>query len=507
MADAAAPKGSLERQREHGFARRMSDQEALMWNIEKDPWLNPNGAALTILDRPIDVERMRARVRYGLSRLPRLRERVVPGLGRLSPPVWATDREFDLDYHVRHVALPAPGSMRQLLDLVTRLYEEPYDRTRPLWLFYAIEGLEGGRGALLSKQHHAVADGIGALRMAEVYTDVERDVPPPPEVDLERILAEAVEAERDELLEAGADMSSSIVDTATRTFTYNLRRQGGIAVRAATSVGGAALDPVRTVGGLVGSVRSTLDTVGGGRTVDATAPLWQARSRRRHLEVLSLPLDAVRMAAKALGGSVNDLYVTGAAMATIAYHEQRAAPIEAFTLSFVVSTRTDKAVGGNSFTPVPVQVLVGGPSGPAERFRQVRDLMAERRERVGGGRGALAAISGLANLLPTSVTTRVARQQAGRIDLATSNLRGAPFPTYIAGGEVLHGYPLGPVSGTAGNITTISQNGKLDIGLLVDPAAIGDPAGFAADLGHAYDQLLEAGGRFPLTRRPPGPRE
>src|SRR3954454_13519624 len=96
---AKAPQ-TMDRHRELAFERRMSDQEALMWNIEKDPWLNPNGAALTILDRPVDIERMRAKIAYGLSRIPRLRERVVPGLGRMSPPVWATDPEFDLDYHV-----------------------------------------------------------------------------------------------------------------------------------------------------------------------------------------------------------------------------------------------------------------------------------------------------------------------------------------------------------------------------------------------------------------------
>src|SRR6476661_8837161 len=121
---AKAPQ-TMDRHREVAFARRMSDQEALMWNIEKDPWMNPSGAALTILDQPVDFEVLTARIRYGLSCVPRLRERVVPGLGRMSPPVWATDRDFDLGFHVRHVSLPKPGSMRQLLDLVVRLYEEP----------------------------------------------------------------------------------------------------------------------------------------------------------------------------------------------------------------------------------------------------------------------------------------------------------------------------------------------------------------------------------------------
>jgi len=487
---------TMDRQRDLAFSRRMSDQEALMWNIEKDPWMNPSGAALTILDRPVDFDLMLAKVRYGLSRVPRLRERVVPGLGRLAPPVWATDPEFDLAYHVRHLSLPAPGSMRQLLDLVTRLFEEPFDRTRPLWMFYAIEGFEGGQGALLAKQHHAVADGVGALRMAEVYTDVKRRVPRPPEVDLDRIFTDAVEAEQGELLEAGADMSGSILDTATRTVGHNLRRQRGMLTRAVGGVAGLIAEPSRIPGGVtgaVGQVRATLNTATGARTIDAGAPLWTKRSRRRHLEVLHVPLDDAKAAAKAMGGSVNDFFVTGAALGALAYHTERDTPVEALNLTFVVSTRTDKAMGGNSFTPVPLQIPGGEGRTAAERFSQVRDLMAERRGGV-SGRGAMSAVAGVANLLPTSVTTRFARQQAAKIDLATSNLRGAPFPTYISGAKVLAAIPLGPVAGTAANLTTISQNGSLDMGLLIDPAAVADPPGLRRNIGEAYRELLASGG-------------
>ncbi|MDQ1396189.1 MAG: hypothetical protein QOG64_1448 [Acidimicrobiaceae bacterium] len=489
---------SMERQRELAFERRMSDQEALMWNIEKDPWMNPNGAALTILDRPIDVDLMAARIRYGLSRVPRLRERVVPGLGRLAPPVWATDPEFDLSYHVRHLRLPEPGSMRQLLDLVTLLYEEPYDRTRPLWMFYAIDGLEDGKGALFTKQHHAVADGIGALRMAEVYTDLERETPRPPEVDLDEIFAEAVKAEQGELLEAGADMSNSIFDTTTRTIAHNLRRQRGILTRAVGEAAGLLGDPAKIpsgVGSMIGQVRSTLNTATGARTVNAGAPLWTKRSRRRHLEVIRVPLDDAKSAAKALGGSVNDFFVTGAALGALAYHAERETPVEAINMTFVVSTRTDKAIGGNSFTPVPLQVPGGGAETVAERFNQVRDLMADRRSNI-SGRGAMSAVAGVANLLPTSVTTRVARQQAAKIDLATSNLRGAPMQTYIAGAKVLAGILLGPVAGTAANLTTVSQNGSLDMGLFVDPAAITDPAGLRGNIDDAYRELIAWGSTF-----------
>ena len=95
-----------ERTRELRFEQKMTDAEALMWNIEKDPWLSPNGAMISILDRPLDADRFRQRIRYAVAEVPRLRERVVPGFGRLAPPTWATDPEFDFDYHVRHVRFP-----------------------------------------------------------------------------------------------------------------------------------------------------------------------------------------------------------------------------------------------------------------------------------------------------------------------------------------------------------------------------------------------------------------
>ena len=103
MADARPP-------REQRFERRMSDAEALMWNVEKDPWLNPNGGTVVILDRPPDLAHFRAQLAATVATVPRLRERVVQGLGRFQPPVWRPDPEFDLDYHIRQVALPAPGT-------------------------------------------------------------------------------------------------------------------------------------------------------------------------------------------------------------------------------------------------------------------------------------------------------------------------------------------------------------------------------------------------------------
>src|SRR5206468_3749036 len=123
--------------------RRMSDAEALMWTVEKDPGLRSAFVQLTILDSAPDFARFRRRMEQAVEVLPRLRQRVVaPPLGRFSPPEWADDPTFDLDFHVRHLGLPPPHTERQLLDLAARLYEDPFDRARPLWNLTIVEGLD-----------------------------------------------------------------------------------------------------------------------------------------------------------------------------------------------------------------------------------------------------------------------------------------------------------------------------------------------------------------------------
>ena len=153
--------------RELRFERTMSDAEALMWNVEKDPWMNPSGGVVTILDRPLDVELFRARIQKSVADIPRLRERVVSTTGRLTNPTWAPDTEFDFDWHLRHLSLPAPGTERQLFDLAALLLADPYDRTRPLWQFFVIDGLSDARGALFWRFHHSIMDGRAAIRLTE----------------------------------------------------------------------------------------------------------------------------------------------------------------------------------------------------------------------------------------------------------------------------------------------------------------------------------------------------
>jgi WS/DGAT/MGAT family acyltransferase len=474
-------------ERELRFEHKMSDAEAMMWNVEHDPRLSSNIGAITICDAPINFTDLRARIASAVADIPRLRERVAPVLGRLAPPVWIADREFDLDYHVRRMALPSPGSERQLFDVCTTLLQEPFDRTRPLWLFVIIDALSDGRGVLFTKMHHTITDGEGGIRLAERYMELERDPPPPSEVDLDAVLAKTQE-------EATDDGADDFVSSTLRTAGHTWRRVVGIARRTAGEIALVATDPKRVAEGAgnvskaVSSAREQLGAEGPG------SELWANRSRHRYFDVLDVPFEPARAAAKALGGSLNDFFVTGAAIAAVKYHEFSGVEAPFFNATFVVSTRSDRSAGGNSFTPSIVRID-GGKMDPADRFVQIRDVMGGRRGEVTGGADLMGAVSGLANLLPTSVVTGIGRSQAAKIDFATSNVRAAPFEVFVSGGLVKSFYPMGPVAGTGWNITMMSYAGTLFMGVHIDPVAVEDTDLLLRSLREAYAELLAAGGQ------------
>lgn len=468
--------------------RRMTDVEALMWNLEKDPHLSASIANITVFDGAPDPARLRARLERAVTMVPRLHQRVVPALGRLAPPEWRDDDDFDLDYHLRWVALPAPGSMRQLLDLAATMVHSPFDRTRPLWEFVVIEGLDGGGAAMIQKLHHAIADGEGSIRMSEQFIDLARDA------------TEPIAPDRP----APVPIETNLVETTFDTLTHQLRRTLGVARR--TAEGSAALvrDP-RRVGALAE------DIVELGRSAmrqlivsdPARSPLWQERSLKRRIEVLQIPLDEAKAAAKTLGGSLNDIFVAAAAGGAGAYHRAAGMPVDELRITMPVSTRKDGSAGGNAFTPTRVLLPVGIED-PGERFTAIRDrLETTKHERA---MGAVGAMAGVANLLPTSVAVRVARQQVETVDFATSNVRGAPFPLFIAGARILANYPIGPTGGTAWNLTLMSYDGMLDMGLNADVGAVDDPAMLRDAIAAEFAALIAAGSPKPPQRRKPPKR-
>jgi WS/DGAT/MGAT family acyltransferase len=454
--------------------RRMSDVEALMWNLDKDPHLSASIANVTVFDVLPDPARLRARLERAVGTVPRLRQRVVPALGRLAPPEWR-DVDCDLDYHLRWMALPAPGTMRQLLDLATTLVQTPFDRTRPLWEFVVIEGLEGDRAAMVQKLHHAIADGEGSIRMSEQFIDLARDAtepiapsrPPAPPID------------------------TTFAATTFDTLTHQVRRALGVTQR--TLGGGMHLvrDPRQARAAAEDAIELGRSALRQLVVADpARSPLWTERSLRRRIDTIQAPLEEAKAAAKALGGSLNDLFVTAAAGGAGAYHRAAGAPVDELRISMPVSTRRDRSAGGNAFTPTRVLVPVGIED-PAERFTAIRArLETTKQERA---MGLVDALAGVANLLPTSVAVRLARQQVETVDFATSNVRGAPFPLFIGGARILANFPVGPTGGTAWNLTLLSYDGSLDMGLNTDVGAVEDPEGLRDAIEAELVALLALG--------------
>jgi hypothetical protein len=219
----------------------------------------------------------------------------------------------------------------------------------------------------------------------------------------------------------------------------------------------------------------------------AGSPLWRERSRRRCFEPLSIPLDTARQAGKALGGTVNDVFMTGAVEGSARYHRLLGADVDHFHVTFVVSVRSEVS-GANAFSPVPVQLPAGAMS-LQQRFAAVHDLLKRRREEV-HGEGPMTTVATVVNLMPTALAISMIRNQAAHIDFATSNLPAYRGETWIAGARMTHAYAFGPVAGTAFNLTAASVGPTLDIGLHADAAAVRDPALLARCMDEAYADLL-----------------
>jgi diacylglycerol O-acyltransferase / wax synthase len=455
--------------------RRMSDVEAMMWNLEKDPFLSSTFGSISILDRPPDYDRLARRMEYVLSTVPRLRQRVVPALGRLAPPEWQDDPELDLRYHVRRVALPEGATMRDLYDFATLFIQDPFDRTRPLWEFLAIEGLPGGKGALLQKMHHTITDGEGGIRMSERMVDLTRDATDPEPVPIEEV----------------PPLEADLLSTTIETLGHSFRRAGGIAERSLAWAAGSITDPARVyrlgfdVTEVARSAARQLIVTDG-----AHSPLWTRRTLNRWFDTLDVSFDDAKRAAKTLGGSLNDLFVAGAATGAGEYHRRKGVEVVDLRMAMPVSFRRDKTAGGNSFAPMRVVVPVAGDDIVA-RFGAIRDrLTTTKGEKA---IGLVGGVAGIVNLMPTSALVRFTRQQVEAIDFATSNVRAAPFDLYISGGRVEGNYPLGPLSGTAFNLTMMSYCGTLNMGLHVDRGAIEEPELLRSCLEDAYAELIAAG--------------
>jgi WS/DGAT/MGAT family acyltransferase len=403
----------------------------------------------------------------------RLGQRVQPVPVNLTAPTWVSDSNFDLRYHVRHLALPKPGTVRQLLDLASLIACDPFDRTRPLWQFVVVDGLRGGKSALVEKLHHTITDGEASVKLSLQFLDFDRDAPGPPPVDNAE-LADRQPAPGD----SNGDLLRDLLAGSLRMPLGILRQIRDLISDPAgiPEAGSAAADTVR------GVVSQLSDTE------QARSPLWTQRSLRRRIEVLRAPFGDTRAAAKRLGGTLNTAFLTAAAEAAGRYHERMGSPVVELRASMAISTRSADS-GSNAFSLARMLVPTGDMP-IAERFSWIQAAAGAARE--SNSTASLETLAAVASTLPTSLITRLARQQAQTVDFATSNVRAAPVPLYIAGAQILENYAVGPLAGVAYNLTLLSYNHSLDMGVNIDTAAVTEPELLRECLEKAFADLISA---------------
>lgn len=439
------------------FTRHMSDEDALMWNIEKDPVLRSTIVALAVLDGAPDWERLRAGIDRASRLVPRMRQRVLSPPLRIGPPRWAVDRQFDLDYHLRRYRVPAPGTSRDLLDAVQPMAMSSLDRARPLWELTVLDGLSDGRAAVAIKIHHSLTDGVGGIELLMHVVDTERDEvarPAPPEPAADDLGAAALVRE---------------------SVDHTIRRVAGIGRRAPGVLASAALDAARDPLGSVAHAGRAARSVARilAPSNHPLSPLMQPRGLGRRLDVVDVPLDDLRRAAKQVGASLNDAFVAAVAGGLRRYHLGHGADIDRLRMTIPINLRQalDPA-GGNRFAPArfPVPVAIADP---AERMQVLGELVRDWRAEP--ALQLTHALAGALNRLPTVVTTAFFGAMLKGSDFTTTNVPGAPVPVYVAGAEVERFYAFAPTAGSSMNIALLSHCDWGCIGVCTDTTAVADP--------------------------------
>ena len=458
------------------FQDRMSDSDALMWTIEKDPMLRSTITAVSLLDRAPDPERLRYLLDRGTRLVPRMRQRVRGNPLSVAPPRWEFDPHFDLDYHLRWVGASGQKDLRSVLDLAEPMAMQGFDRARPLWEMVVVTDLADGGAALVMKIHHAITDGVGAVQIALVLFELEQDAPL-------AAMPEAPDA-------AVMSQAHRFVDA----FEHERRRNLGIAKRlpevATASAGAVVTDPVGTAR-KVGETLASVARLAAPANVPLS-PLMANRSLSVHFDTITLSLTEAKAAAKAAGGRLNDAFLAATAAGLRRYHDEMGSPIEAVRVSVPINLRGEDEgdATGNNFAPARFHLPVAEHD-PVVAMATMRALVAEQRAEP-----ALSMVEPLArilNRLPTSVTTGIFGAALKGIDLVASNVPGAPIELFTAGARINSMFALGPLAGSAVNVTLLSYLDQVHIGVNLDPAAVTDPERFLRCYREGWDEILAAG--------------
>ena len=447
--------------------------------------------SLATEDGGVDIDRIRRHIGSRLRFIPRYRQRVVT-LPLLNDAIWIDDMSFDLGYHVRHASLPRPGGERQLQRRCAEILERALDRRRPLWELWIIEGLEGGRFAMVAKVHHCMVDGIAGIDLlaALLGTEPTETIEPPDDW-----LPRAVPRERDVLVDEVRRRARTSLDAARRVGEW---------LRAPAEAGRAAGAGVTAFVRLLGKLGGAPAT-----------PFNQPIGPHRRVDWFSISIADVKAIRTRLGGTLNDVVLTTVAGAVGRFLAKRGCyPSGEFRTVVPVSVRAvdERGATGNRVS-VWLTTLPVTERDPRRRLAKVSAATAVLKE----DQDAMGAelLTQAAEFTTGNVVNLIARliNSARRFNLIVTNVPGPPVPFFLLSARMVAAYPHLPLFENQGlGVALLSYAGTLSWGIGADWNQMPDLADFMSMLAESFEELREAAGlaapaaaaEAPLTVHPGG---
>jgi len=440
-----------------------------------------DGGTLVQADGGVDIERIKAYLVSRLHKVDRYRHRLAY-IPLENQPVWVDDRDFDIDCHVHHAALPRPGSDAQLKRLAADILSRPLDRRRPLWESWIVEGLAERRFALVSKAHHCMVDGISGLDLnAVMMSAAPRSTFPPPRRWQPQRPPSGVEMLRDDVL---ARVRVPFT-TPTQVPNREVRRSD--------------------IGQRLAAIWQTLQS---GLRSAANTPLNRPLSPQRRFEGVQIDLERIKEVKNRFGGTVNDVVLATVAGALRRFLGRRKLALSDldFRVAVPVNVRSseDLHVTGNR-TSVWLTSLPVGERDPRRRLARICAATANLKQ--GGGAAGAELLMRLADWTgPAGVALGVRlAERMSPYNLIVTNVPGPQFPLYLLDARLLQAYPLVPLFENQGlGIALFSYDGQLYWGLNADRDLVPDLATLAADIIESFAELHAcASAARPRTGRRP----
>ncbi len=448
------------------YADWMSETDALMWHMERDPILRSTITTVWVLDKMPDEERLNASLDKAVATIPRLNQRVVADPAGIAPPRWEADPLFDPDYHIRRGRLGGSGDLRDLFDHTAPIAAQAFDKDRPLWEFHVLDAMAEGRVGVVMKLHHAIGDGVGLVNMAGALMDLDREPSGDP---ADHDAGSTREASPGRRSSDGSHISKAIQHQAEA----GIRRTIGGAAALGRGVVDYARDPIGTSKAMADTASSIARAL---RPVSTPmSPIMGERSMSAHFDAFTTEIDRLKAAAKVADGTLNDAYVAAMLGGLARYHRHHDAMVDELRMTMPINVRAAGDLGdaaGNSFAPARFPVPLGIDD-PVVRMRAVGVLVKEQRAEPAYAR--VGQISTALFSLGPAVFTPLTGAMLKAIDFVTSNVPGPPCPVFVSGARIERLIGFGPLSGSGMNATLYGYDGIAEIGIATDAAAVPDP--------------------------------